>query len=258
MSTLALSYLQTRYELLAFRRNPAAVFFTFVFPLMFLVIFNVVFGQQDIEVEDGVIDTSTFYVPGILGLSVISACYSNMAMGIAFQRDRGLLKRIRGTPLPSIAFFAGKILHAVIVSVILVAIVLAFGIVLYGVDPPDAERVPAFVVALLVGTITFCALGLAITAIIPNADAAPAVVNATILPLLFISNVFIPTSNAPEWLSDLASIFPVVHFANAMHNAFDPFETGSAFELKAILVMLAWGALGVAIAVRYFSWEPRR
>ena len=258
MSTLALSYLQTKYELLAFRRNPAAVFFTFVCPLMFLVIFNVVFGNQDIEVEGGQIDTSTFYVPGIVGLSVISACYTNIAVGIAFQRDAGLLKRIRGTPLPSVAFFAGKIMHAVIVSVVLVALVLGFGVVLYGVEMPGADRTPAFIVALLVGAVTFCALGLAVTAIIPNADAAPAIVNASILPLLFISNVFIPTSNAPEWLNDLASLFPVVHFADAMHSAFDPFETGSGFELKNILVMVAWGLLGVVVAVRYFTWEPRR
>ena len=136
MSTVMLALRQTRYELIAFRRNPAAVFFTFVFPLMFLVIFNVVFGNQEIDVEGGQIDTSTFYVPGIVGLSVISACYTNIAMSIAFSRDRGLLKRIKGTPLPAIAFFAGKILQATIVSVVLVVLVLVVGIVLYGVDPP--------------------------------------------------------------------------------------------------------------------------
>jgi ABC-2 type transport system permease protein len=257
MSVLALSLLQTRSELLAFRRNPAAVFFTFVFPLMFLVIFNVVFGNQDIEVEGGTIDTSTFYVPGIVCLSVISACYTNVAMTIAYQRDGGLLKRARGTPLPSIAFFAGKIAQAIIVSVILVALVLAFGVVFYGVEPPT-DRMPAFIAALLVGAFTFCALGLAVTALIPNADAAPAVVNASILPLLFISNVFIPTSNAPAWLNDLASVFPVVHFANAMHNAFDPFVTGSGFVAKDFIVMGLWGLIGVVLATRYFAWEPKR
>jgi len=129
MNTVALALRQTKYELLAFRRNPAAVFFTFVFPLMFLVIFNVVFGSQEIEVEGGEIDTSTFYVPGIVGLSVISACYTNIAISISFARDRGLLKRIQGTPLPSVAFFAGKILQATIVSVILVILVLAVGVI---------------------------------------------------------------------------------------------------------------------------------
>lgn len=258
MSALSLALLQTRYELLSFRRNPAAVFFTFVFPLMFLVIFNVVFGDGEIEVQGGVIDTSTFYVPGIIGLSVISACYTNIAMSIAFQRDGGLLKRARGTPLPPAAFFAGKIAQAVIVSIILVVIVLVFGVVFYGVQLPASDRLPSFVATLLVGAIAFCALGLAVTSIIPNADAAPAVVNASILPLLFISNVFIPTSNAPAWLNDLASLFPVVHFANALHAAFDPFASGSSLELKHILVIAAWGVAGCLLALRFFSWEPRR
>jgi ABC-2 type transport system permease protein len=257
MSTAMLALRQTRYELLAFRRNPAAVFFTFIFPLMFLVIFNVVFGNQEIDVQGGQIDTSTFYVPGIVGLSVISACYTNVAMNISFSRDRGLLKRIKGTPLPAIAFFAGKILQATFVSVILVVLVLVVGIVLYGVDPP-ADRLPAFFLALLVGSVSFCALGLAITSVIPNADAAPAVVNASILPLLFISNIFIPTSNAPQWLNDVASVFPVAHFANALHRAYDPFVTGSGLEVKDLAVMIAWGIAGVVVAVRYFTWEPKR
>ncbi|MGE3985376.1 MAG: ABC transporter permease [Dehalococcoidia bacterium] len=257
MNTLILSLRQTKYELIMFRRNPAAVFFTFVFPLMFLVIFNVVFGDQDIDVPGGQIDTSTFYVPGIVGLSVISACYTNVAMNISFSRDRGLLKRIKGTPLPAVAFFAGKILQATIVSVILVVLVLVVGIVLYGVDPP-ADRMPAFFLALLVGAVSFCALGLAITSVIPNADAAPAVVNASILPLLFISNIFIPTSNAPGWLNDFASVFPVAHFASALHRAFDPFVTGSGLDFKDLAVMAAWGIAGVVVAVRYFTWEPKR
>lgn len=247
---------QMRYDLLAFRRNPASVFFTFVFPLMFLVIFNVVFGDQEIDVDGGVIDTSTFYVPGIVGMSVISACYTNIAITIAFGRERGVLKRIRGTPLPPLAFIIGKILQATTISMILVALVLAVGVALYGVDPP-ADRMPAFVISLLVGAITFCALGLAITTIIPNAEAAPAIVNASILPLLFISNIFIPTSNAPEWLNDFASIFPVVHFASALHDSFDPFVTGNGFDFKDLAVMIAWGIFGVVISVRYFSWVPK-
>jgi len=258
MNTLALALRQTKYELIAFRRNPAAVFFTFIFPLMFLVIFNVVFGDEDIESNGREIDTSTFYVPGIVGLSVISACYTNLAMSIAYSRDRGLLKRIKGTPLPAIAFFAGKILQATMVSVILVLLVVGVGVALYGVDPPPSERIPAFFVALLVGAIAFCALGLAITAVIPNADAAPAVVNASILPLLFISNIFIPTANAPEWVNDLASVFPVAPFASALHRAFDPFGTGSGFSVKDVAVMAAWGVIGVAVAVRWFTWEPKR
>ena len=257
MRTIALTLRQVRFENRAFWRNPPSAFFTFVFPLMFLVIFKVVFGDQEIEVPGGKVDTSTFYVPGIIALSVISACYTNIAIGIAFSRDRGLLKRVRGTPLPAASFLFGRIIQATLIAVLLVLLVLGAGVFLYGVEAP-ADKAPAFIIGLVVGAATFCALGLAMTALIPNADAAPAVVNASILPLLFISNVFIPTANAPAWLNDFASLFPVVHFSEAMHAAFNPFETGGGFDVKSLIVMAVWGALGLAVAVRYFSWEPKR
>jgi len=257
VSTAGLALRQARYDLRAFWRNPAAAFFTFVFPLMFLVIFNSIFGNEEFGIEGGEVDASTFYVPAILAFSVIGACYTNIAIGIAFARQQGLLKRVRGTPLPPAAFLCGRILQAVGVALILVVIVLVAGVVFYGVEV-DGDRLPALAVSLIVGAAAFCALGLAVTAIIPNADAAPAIVNATVLPLLFISNVFIPTSDAPAWLTDFASLFPVVHFAEALHRVFNPFETGNGFDATNLLVMAAWGVAGVALAVRFFSWEPKR
>ena len=257
MSTFILTLREARYDMRAFWRNPASAFFTIVFPLMFLVIFNLVFGDQTIGTDQGELDTSTFYVPAIVAMGVIGACYTNIAIGTAFARDRGVLKRIRGTPLPAIAFLTGRILQAIGVSIVLVVVVLVMGVLFYGVDLPGSTF-PAFVVTLLVGSACFCALGLAVTAIIPNADASPAVVNASILPLLFISNVFIPTESAPSWLNDFASVFPVVHFASAMHTAFSPFETGSGFEAKALAVMIAWTVVGIALSARFFSWEPRK
>jgi ABC-2 type transport system permease protein len=257
LSALALSLRQARYETLAFFRNPAAAFFTLVFPLMFLIIFNLIFGDEEIDTEQGSLDTSTFYVPAIVAMSVISACYTNVAIGTAFARDRGVLKRVRGTPLPPAAFLAGRILQATFVALLLVAIVLAMGAAFYGVELPG-KTFAAFIVTLIVGAATFCALGLAVTAIIPNADASPAVANATVLPLLFISDVFIPMQDAPAWLSDVASLFPVAHFASALHTTFSPFETGAGFEWKALAVMAAWCAVGVALSLRFFSWEPRK
>jgi ABC-2 type transport system permease protein len=257
VTSVSLALRQARYDLLAFWRNPAAAFFTFVFPLMFLVIFNLVFGNSTISVPGGEVDTSTFYVPAILALSVISACYTNIAIGIAFSRERGILKRVRGTPLPAISFLTGRILQAMTVSALLVVIVLVLGVLVYGVELPG-KTFPAFVVTLLAGAACFCALGLAVTAVIPNADASPAVVNASILPLLFISNIFIPTEQAPSWLNDFASIFPIAHFASSLHTTFSPFETGSGFEVKSLLVLAAWCALGIVLALRFFSWEPRK
>ncbi|HLF72228.1 MAG TPA: ABC transporter permease [Dehalococcoidia bacterium] len=257
MTTLKLMLRQALYENRAFWRNPAAAFFTFIFPLMFLVIFNVVFGDNEIEVSGGRVDTSTFYVPAIIALSVINTCFTGMAQTVAFARDRGVLKRVRGAPLPPVAYLGGRITQSVWSMILLVTIVLGAGMVFYGVDV-QTDKLPAAFAVLVIGAATFCALGLAITAIIPNADAAPAIVNATILPLLFISDVFIPTANSPHWITSLASVFPVSHMAGALHDAFNPYTPGSGLVAKDVIVLVAWGVAGAVIAARYFSWEPRR
>ena len=178
-------------------------------------------------------------------------------MSIAYNRDGGLLKRIRGTPLPTAALIAGYVIHSVAISVLLVGIVLAAGLLFFGVDIPTT-RLPAFLITLIVGAATFCALGVAVANFIPNADAAPAIVNASILPLLFISDVFIPMDDAPVWLTTFADIFPVRHFATAMHESFHPFATGSGFEPLSLAIMAAWLVAGVVLATRFFRWERRR
>ena len=257
MNGFLLAFRQARYENTAFWRNPVAAFFTIVFPLMFLVLFNLLFGNGEIDFPGGTVSTSTFYVPGIVALAVIGACYTNVAIGISFSRDWGLLKRIRGTPLPGWALLLGKIGHAVVVGILLVVVVTAAGALFYGVDVPT-NTMPAFIVTLIVGSATFCALGMAIVTAIPNADASPAVVNASILPLLFVSDVFIPLGDAPSWLTTFADIFPVRHFSLALQTSFNPFETGTGFEWVHLLVMAAWMVFGLVVAARFFSWEPRR
>ncbi|MGH2407783.1 MAG: ABC transporter permease [Candidatus Limnocylindrales bacterium] len=256
MTSLRLALRQVRYTNTSFWRNPAAAFFTFVFPLMFLVIFASIFGNSQVPLASGVtVSTATFYVPAIAVFSVITACYTNIALGLSFTRDSGILKRIRGTPLPGWAYLVGRILHAVLIAVLLVAICAGFGVIFYHVTLPTTT-LPAFLLTLLVGAASFCALGAAATALVPNADAAPAVVNASILPLLFISNVFVPLTNPPAWLDTLSNIFPVRHFADALIGSF--FATsGSGFSWPDLAVIAAWGVAGLLLAVRFFSWEPR-
>ena len=257
MNAVALALRQVRYENTAFWRNPVSAFFVFVFPLMFMVVFNLIFGNWEMDVPGGTTHTSTFYVPAIMALSVIYTCFSNVAIGVCYSRERGLLKRTRGTPLPSWSYLFGRVAHSVLLALLLVAIVTATGAIFYNVDVPS-NTLPALAVTLVVGAATFCALGLAVTALIPNADASPAVVNGATLPLLFISDVFIPLSDAPGWLTTFADIFPIKRLAGAMHTAFNPFETGAGFEWVDLLVMGGWMVLGLAVAVRFFSWEPRR
>jgi ABC-2 type transport system permease protein len=246
-----------RYENIAFWRNPAAAFFTCAFPLMFLVIFNLAFGNEEMTISGETTRVSTFIIPAIVAFSEISACYTNIALQLAFDREGGVLKRIKGTPLPAWAYLFGKIAHAVAIALLLVVICVSAGALFYGVSVPT-NTMPAFVVTLAIGAAGFCALGAAITTVIPNTDAAPAIVNFSILPLFFISNVFIRIENPPVWLDVVRDFFPVIHFFEALQTAFNPFVEGSGFEWGHLAVVAAWGAAGMVVAVRFFSWEPRR
>ena len=257
MRSLRLALRQIKYEERAFRRNPAAAFFTFAFPLIFLVIFNVIFGSSDIEFEERVVSGATFYVPAIMVFAVVNTCYTSVAMSWVYNRDGGVLKRIRGAPLPPWAFLFGRIAFVVLVMLALTVLTAAFGRIFYDVTLPTAT-LPAVLVTLAVGAFTFCALGLAVTAAVPNADAAPAIVNASALPLLFISDVFIPPdAGTPVWVEHLSAIFPVRHLSEALQTGFNPFETGAGFEPLNLAAMAAWGVVALAFALRFSSWEPR-
>jgi ABC-2 type transport system permease protein len=256
MSDLKRALLQVWYTNKAFRRNPAAAFFTLVFPIMFLVIFSVIFGNNEMHLAGGVtVSVATFYVPAIATFSVITACYTTIAMSLTFSRDAGVLKRTRGSPLPAWAFLFGRIVHSVLIALLLVAICAAFGAIFYHATLPT-RTLPAFLLTLVVGASAFCALGLAMTAAIPNADAAPAVVNASILPLLFISNVFIPLNDPPAWLDFISKVFPVRHFADALIGSFFALN-GSGLQGRDLLIVGVWGLAGLLISLRFFSWEPR-
>lgn len=255
MSDLKLAFRQVRYENTAFWRNPAAAFFTFAFPLIFLVIFNVIFGGGTTDrFGNPELSVSNFYIPAIAAFSVVTACYTNIAIGVTFARDEGQLKRVRGTPAPGWVYLFGRIAHAIVVAIILVAIVTVFGLIFYDVDVPG--KMFEFVLTIALGAIAFSALGLAVTAIIPNPDASPAVTNATILPLLFISDVFIPLEeSAPEWLITVSKIFPIKHLSSALIASYNP--TRVRFDTWDLAVIAIWGVIGVFLALRFFSWEPR-
>lgn len=252
MSGVALAARQVVYENRAFWRNPAAAFFTFVFPLMFMVLFNVLFGGN----RSAGVPVSEFYTPAVIAFAVITATYTNIAMMVTVARDNGILKRMRGTPLPPWVYLAGRMVHAVLIAGLLVVIVAAFGALLYDVPFPW-DRLPALVLTLALGAASFCALGLAIAGIIPNADSAPAIVQFTILPLTFISNVFIDMRGAPAWINAFSEIFPVRHFADALLGIYNPATSGAAFAWADLRVLALWGVAGLVVALRFFSWEPR-
>jgi ABC-2 type transport system permease protein len=254
MNPATMTLTQVRYVNKAFWRNPASAFFTFAFPLMFLAIFTALLGDGDIVIDGRTVSLSTYYVAGMTSFAVITACYNNIAISLTFQRDLGVLKRTNGTPLPASVYLTARVLHALFVSVLLVAITVAFGRLLYDADIPTGADLARFLTILAVGAASFCALGFAVTAIIPNADAAAPIVNATILPVLFISGIFIPIGdNAPAWLTWTARIFPVKHFTDGIQAGF----LGTTFHWTDVLIVAAWGTAAILLATHYFSWEPR-
>jgi ABC-2 type transport system permease protein len=244
---------QAQYDLRAFRRNRQARFFTIALPVIFLVIFVSIFGNDRVGPEH--IKASTYYVPGIAALAVIASSFVNLVISITTQRETGVLKRRRSTPMPAWALIAGRTLAAVVVSLVVMAIVLAIGAAAYGVKLPRST-IPGVVLTALVGAIAFSCLAYALSTFISNADAAQPTVQAIMLPLYFISGVFITNATLPAWLRDVAKVFPVAHLASGLHHAFNPATHGSGIVWSDIGVLVLWGAIGLAVALRRFSWMP--
>ncbi len=253
MNAAALTLSQLRYVNKAYWRSPAAAFFALVYPLMFLVIFTSIFRGAWVRFDGRLVNEATFYVPGMVALAVITVCFNNVAAAVTFQRESGVLKRVDGTPVPRVSFFGARIVHAVLVSALLVVITAAFGRAFYHVDVPAGVTLLRMLVMLAVGAAAFCALGFAVSSVIPTADAAVPIVNVIILPLLFLSGVFIPLINPPAWMLWVGRIFPVRHFLAGMQAGF----LGASYNWTDVLVVAAWGAAGVLFAIRFFRWEPR-
>ena len=256
MTGFALALHQFRYDQKIFWRNPASVFFTVMFPVMFLVLLGVIVNGQTIHTQGG-IDATTYFVPAVITLALVSATMVNLAMNLTILREGGVLKRLRGTPLPGWVFIAGRIGNAFVTALLMFVLVTALGRVLFDVPVPWSRLGPLLVV-LAVGSASFCALGVALTTIIPSREAAPAITNLVVFPLYFLSGVFIPESEIPNGVLHVADVFPIRHLFDALLAGFDP-STGSAgYELGQLAVVAAWGVLGFVVALRRFRWEPRR
>ena len=242
-----LAWHQYRLERRMFWRNPSAAFFNFFLPLLFLALFGAIFqGSQD---------NLDVIVPGIAGMSVMSTTFSALAMNVTFLREQGVLKRIRGTPLPGGAYLAGVAANAVTNALVQVGLVVLAGRLFFGVGwPQDWLALALFVAA---GVTCLAALGVAYAHLIPNFDAAPAYVNIVFLPVIFISGVFYDAQDAPQSLRDIAQALPLTHVIDGLSGAMVR-GTGIGDHLSDLLVIGVWAIAGTVLAVRGFSWERRR
>ncbi len=247
---------QSGYDLRAFLRNRQSQFFTLALPILFLVIFASVFGSRGTTpVPGGRISTSVYYVPGIMALGVIAACFGNLVASVTAQRERGVLKRRRATPVPAAAVIAGRVLTAIVIAAVMAAVLLAIGWAAYGAHVPGRTAF-ALVVTVVIGAASFCCMGYALTSLIHNEDAALPTTQALLLPLYFVSGVFVGATILPHWLADVGEIFPVRHLVNALLIAYNPHTTGLGFAGVDLLIVAAWGVAGFLIALRKFSWLP--
>ena len=254
MTGMRLIVHQFRYDTKIFWRNPAAVFFAIALPLIFLFIFSTVFGNQVDPTRH--IKISTYYVPGIIALGVISVTFVTLAHALTALRERGILKRLRGTPLPTGVFVSGRVGSSLVIALILSAVILTIGHLVYGVAFPGAPLV-GVLATIVIGACSFCTLGFAITVVIPNEAAASPITNAVILPLYFISGIFFPVDTAPQWLTNVADVFPVRPFALALLDGFTPGTAGIGLALGHLAVVAAWGIAGLVVAVLFFRWSPQ-
>lgn len=255
MNGLALVGHQFRFDQKAFWRNPAAVGFTVFFPVLLLVIFGTIFGSDSVEVRGTHIDTDTYYVPAIITMAIISSTMQTLAMSLVIAREDGRLKRGRGTPMPSWVFIAGRVGNSIVTAVIMLILLALIGGLAYGVHFPWG-RIPEILLILAIGAASFSCLGIALTAAIPTQDAAAPIVNFLLLPLYFLSGVFIPDDQLPSGIIHFADVFPIRHFFLAFFDAYVP-GGGSVIAWDHLLIVAIWGIGGLLLAIRFFRWTPR-
>jgi ABC-2 type transport system permease protein len=246
---LSLLVHQIGYEQLSFWRNPQSAIFTFVFPVLFVTVMGAVLSGAGDSSYFGGLSPMEYYVPTIAALSVLGSCYGQLAVALAIRRQNGILKRVRATPLPAWAYFSGLLAHCILVSLADLALIVGIGH-LYGVTFPSQWL--AIALTLVLGAATFCALGVAIASVISNAEAAPAVAQLVLFPLLFLSGTYMPINSA--LLNRVAGWLPIRPFNEALTG---PLSRHTGADWRQLAVLAVWGVAGALVAVRRFRWDPR-
>jgi len=242
---------QTRHELVGLVRTPVLLFFALLFPLAFFVILSSLLGNETLDFRSGV-RLAQFLAPAFASFGIAMATLSVMAIGFAEIRFNGVLKRLTGSPLPRWVLLGGRMSAGTLLAIGATVLLLAVGVVLYDVQILW-ERMPGFAVTVLVAAVSFCAIGLAIAALAPSFQAAIAIANGVVIPLAFLSDLFV-IGELPEWLDAVGWAFPLKHLVNALGDGLNPFLDTSGFYLDHLAAIAAWGVAGAVVA----SWAIRR
>ena len=250
---LKLLYIWTQHNNRIFWRTPIAAFFTLALPLFMMLLFGLIFSDVVLDEAAG-FNLVEFFVPALAAFSVASATYTNLAVSISIHRDERILKRVHGTPLPSWVYLLSSVLSAVWIALLSSVLMLTVGILAFDVDVMFGQ-LHWMAIFFVAGVTVFSILGLGVAALIPSGKAAPAVTNATILPLAFISDVFIYSDSQPGWLGVVGEVFPLKNFTEGFRYSFDQSIQGEG--LKNLGVLVLWGVAGAYLMLKYFVWVPK-
>ncbi len=241
------------HETISFFRTPTAAIFTVAMPLMMMVIIGAAVGNDVVDPRSGV-RVMQFVVPVMTVFGIAQGCFGALAIHLADVRDRGYLKRLRGTPVPAWAVLAGLAGAALVIALVTTVMLFGAGLIFYDVQMVW-RTLPSLLLTLLVGAACFTALGFAVTALVRNAATVQLLGTGLLLALGFISDIMLVGAQMPAWLDTLGWIFPLRHFAGAVRDDLNPLLTGAGFHGDHLAVMAVWGIGAVAVAVWRFNWE---
>jgi ABC-2 type transport system permease protein len=244
---------QLGYSLRDLWRTRIVFVFTFLFPLTWLVVLGFIAGNATVDDGSGV-RVMQYVTPTAAVMGVLYGAFPTVASSFAEARERGVLKRVRGTPLPPWAHLAGRIGAAVVFSLASVTAMLVVGVLAYDVQVVW-RTAPATAATVLVAIACFAACGLAVATLTRSANVAQSASIAVAVVLAFLSGVLF-FGDMPDWADRIASIFPLKSFTEAVQDQFDPFGSGSGWDLGALAMLAAWGAAGTVVAASRFRWDP--
>lgn len=262
MNAIRMGFGRIGIELKQFFRDRESAVFNFLLPMILLVIFGSVFGGQELGTSG--ITFAQYFVAGMIASGILYTSFQNLAISIPMEREDGTLKRLQGTPMPRAAYFIGKIGMVFVAYIAQVTILIAVGVIFYGIDLPTTPlAIFTFIWVSVLGLIAWTLLGIAYSVVPKQGKGAAALVSPIVLVLQFTSGVFFVFSDLPQWMQTFASLFPLKWLTQAMRSVFLPdtaaaMEVAGSFELgMTAVVLVIWIAIGAVLATVFFRWTPR-